>query len=399
MERVYSTYYQQIKETDLRFVRYLFDQLDWKSDRLIAITGARGCGKSTLMLQYIKKEWGSAAQNVIYISLDHIWFTTNSLYNFVDEFVKRGGEYLFLDEVHNYENWSQEIKNIYDNFPKLRIVFTGSSMLEIYKGNGDLSRRAVHYTLNGLSFREFLEFEYKQKLPAISLPELLKNHVEIAQNICSEHKIISLFEDYLKLGYFPYYKENPKNYHSKLLNTLNAVLDMDLPAIENIDHFSIRKLKRLLMIMSEMVPFTPNITQLSAQLGSSRNSTLNYLSLLQRAQIINLLEQDASGLRILAKPEKIYLNNTNLCYALTSDKPNIGNLRETFFLNQLKAVATVTSSPKCDFLVDDKYSFEIGGKNKGSEQIMGIENGFLALDNIEIGFDRKIPLWLFGFLY
>lgn len=399
MQTLYSSFYQLLKESETKFIRYLYYQIDW-NNRLIAITGSRGVGKSTLLLQYIKNTFGTAPQNVLYVSLDHIFFSAQyKLYELGAEFVQQGGEYLFLDEVHKYENWSQEIKNLYDSFPKLKIVFTGSSMLEVYKGNADLSRRVVHYVLHGMSFREYLILEKKLDIPAVSLETLLSSHVAMAQQINEQIKPIPLFQAYLKQGYYPYYKENKNLYYNKLLNTINTVLETDLPSVEKIEMFSVQKIKKLLLTIAGMVPFTPNITDLSTQLNVSRNSVLNFLFYLEKCHIINLLSQDVSGLRSLAKPEKIYLNNTNLIYAFEQNTPNIGNIRESFFFNQLKTVAKVTSAKETDFTIDDLYKFEIGGKNKGNEQIMGLKNAYLALDNIEYGFANKIPLWLFGFLY
>ncbi len=398
MESLFTAFHQQLRLTDSTFTRYLHSEIDWKN-RLIAITGPRGAGKSTLILQHIKKTFGNSPKNVLYASLDHIYFTTHRLFELGMEFEKQGGEYFFLDEVHKYADWSKEIKNLYDSFPNLKIVFTGSSMLEVYKGNADLSRRAIHYLLHGMSFREFLILEKKLDLPAVSLEYLLSNHIEISQEINERIKPLPLFEDYLKFGYYPYYKENKNLYQIKLLNVINVILEMDLPAVEKIELHSIRNIRKLLSIMAQMVPFTPNITDLSAKIGTSRNSLLSYLSILEKAQLLNLLSQDVSGLRGLSKPEKIYLHNTNLIHALDESKPDTGNLRETFFFNQLKVVASVMSSPKTDFCINNTFQFEIGGKNKGHEQITGLDKSYLALDNIESGFGNKIPLWLFGFLY
>ncbi|MDR0830422.1 MAG: AAA family ATPase [Prevotellaceae bacterium] len=398
IESLYTAFYRQLQETDTQFIRYLYHKISWKG-RLIAITGARGAGKSTLLLQYIKLNYDKIKKNALYVSLDNIWFTTNRLYDLGEEFVKQGGEALFLDEVHKYPEWAREIKNLYDSFPSLKIVFTGSSMLEIYKGNADLSRRAVHYQLHGLSFREYLLFEKKIDFPALSLDELLENHIEIAQNINEKIKPLPIFQKYIKAGYYPYFIEGEAIYPLKLMNVINVVLEMDLPSLEKIEIYSIHKIKKLLSILSKMVPFSPNVTSLSAQIEVSRNSLMNYLHILDKAHIINMLTSYSNGLKTLTKPEKIYLNNTNLIFAFANDKPDIGNLRETFFFNQLKAVSCVTSSQKTDFTIDGKYQFEVGGKNKGHEQIIGLPNAYLALDNIEYGFGNKIPLWLFGFLY
>ena len=398
MEDLYNSFYRQLRGINQKFVRYLYPLIDWNS-RLIAITGARGTGKSTLILQHIRKTFGLAPSSVMYLSLDHIYFSEHRLYDFGTEFVKQGGKYLFLDEVHKYLNWSQEIKNLYDNYPELHIVFTGSSMLEIYKGNADLSRRVIHYFLAGMSFREYLIFENIFETKSVSLEYLLKNHLAISQQINAVLKPLPHFQNYLRQGYYPYYKESKNLYATKLLNTLNVVLETDLPAIEKIELYSILKIKRLLIILSQLVPFTPNITELSAQLDVSRNSLLNYLSYLEKSQITNLLFQNTKGMSGLSKPQKIYLNNTNLSYALGGSSIDIGSFRETFFFNQLRVVADVTYSPQTDFTINKSHHFEIGGKNKGSEQLTGLPNAYLALDNIESGFGNKIPLWMFGFLY
>jgi predicted AAA+ superfamily ATPase len=398
LEILFAISYRQIQQTKTDFVRYLYDKINWNS-QLIGITGARGTGKSTLIRQYIKKTYGNNPKTALYASLDHIWFSSNNIYDLGEEFIKQGGECLVLDEVHKYPDWSREIKNLYDVFPQLKIVFTGSSMLEIYRGNADLSRRAIHYELFGLSFREYLIFDEKLDFHQITLENLLEKHTEIAGDINDKIKPLPLFNAYLKNGYYPYYKEDPKLYFVKLMNTLNVVIEMDLPAIEKIEFYSIYKIKKLLSALATMVPITPNITALSAQLEVSRNSLLNYLHILNKAQIISLLSIDATGFRTLAKPDKLYLNNTNLIYMFENNKPDVGNLRETFFFNQLKVVSEVTSSKNTDFTIDGKYKFEIGGKNKGHEQIIGLENAYLALDNVEYGFGNKIPLWLFGFLY
>jgi predicted AAA+ superfamily ATPase len=398
MEELFNWFYRQLKRTDMYLVRYLSPFINWDS-RLLSITGARGCGKTTLILQHIKSTYGNTPRDVLYASLDHLWFSTNSLYDLAVEFDKIDGRVLFLDEVHKYPNWSQEIKNIHDGFPDMKIVFTGSSMLQIYRGYGDLSRRAVHYLLAGMSFREYLKMEYKHDFEKISLEDILKNHVEISSAIIEKIKPIPAFGNYLKMGYYPYYKEDKNTYQLKLTNTINLILESDLPSVENIELYSIANIKKLLWIISTLVPFTPNISNLSSQIGVSRNSLLNFLNVLERADLINLLTTGSKGFNQLTKPEKIYLNNTNQIFALGGDKSNIGNIRETFFFNQLKVVSKVNYTKITDFLVDDKYLFEVGGKSKSFEQIANIENSFLAVDNIEYGFGNKIPLWLFGFLY
>jgi len=398
MEELFDLFYRELRKTDLSFQRYLTDEIHWDG-QLSAITGARGTGKTTMILQYIKKTFGNSPKDVLYISLDNIWFSGNRLFDLANNFEKQGGKYLFIDEVHKYENWSQEIKNIYDSFSDLKVVFTGSSILEIYKGNADLSRRAVHYILQGMSFREFLKYDQEIEFEKFTLENILQNHIEIASTINEKVRPLPLFNTYLKQGYYPYYKKDKRFYLSKLANTINLILETDLPAVEAIEMYSIRKIKKLLWIISQSVPFSPKITDLASDLGVSRNSLLNYLTILERGGLINSLQSSTKGINSLTKPEKIYLNNTNQIYAFDSNKPNIGNLRETFFFNQLKAVSEITSANKADFTINNKYIFEVGGKNKGHEQIVGLENAYLALDNIEYGFGNKIPLWLFGMLY
>ena len=398
MEELFDVFYRELRKTNLSFQRYLSDEIHWDG-RLSAITGARGTGKTTMILQHIKKTFGNSPKDALYVSLDNIWFSGNRLFDLANNFEKQGGKYLFIDEVHKYENWSQEIKNIYDSFSDLKLVFTGSSMLEIYRGNADLSRRAVHYILQGLSFREFLKYDQNIEIDKFTLEDILQNHIEIASAINEKIRPLPLFNSYLKHGYYPYYKTDKQFYLSKLANTINLILEVDLPAVETIEMYSIRKIKKLLWIISQSVPFSPKITELAANIGVSRNSLLNYLTILERGGLINSLQSNTRGINSLTKPEKIYLNNTNLVYAFDSIKPNIGNLRETFFFNQLKTIGEVTSANKADFTVNNKFIFEVGGKNKGHEQIVGSENAYLALDNLEYGFGAKIPLWLFGMLY
>jgi len=398
MENLFKTFYQLLSRTDLTFVRYLYSKIRWKN-RLIAIRGARGTGKTTLLLQHIKKNFGVAPKEVLYVSLDNIWFSNNRLIDLASDFDKMGGKILFIDEVHKYSNWSQEIKNMYDSFPDLKIVFTGSSMLEIYKGNADLSRRAVHYVLQGMSFREFLKYDQNIEFEVFTLENILQNHIEIASAINQKIRPLPLFQRYLKEGFYPYYKEDSEIFGDRLLNTVNVILETDLPSVENIEIHTIKKIKQLLYVIAQRVPFSPNINELATIIEVSRKSLLNYLTFLEKAQLISLLQQDVSGFRILTKPEKIYLNNTNLAFCLENEKPDIGNLRETFFFNQLKAIGEVTSAKIADFTVNNKYTFEVGGKNKGHEQIVGLDNAYLALDNIEYGYFNKIPLWLFGMFY
>lgn len=398
MKQLFATFYQLKERTSLDFVRYLYHEIRW-NNRLIAITGARGTGKTTLMLQYIKEHYPGYGSEALYASLDNIWFATHSLYELADEFQKMGGKALFLDEVHKYPTWSREIKNIYDSFPDMKVVFTGSSLLEIHKGEADLSRRAVTYHLHGLSFREFLQFEYGYQMNAVPLADILTRHIETAIEIGKQLKPLVAFKEYLTYGYYPYYKEDKVMYHERLLATLNTILDVDLPSTEKIDYYSLGKIKKLFAILAQLVPYIPNISMLSKEIEVSRISLLNFLTYLQKAQALLLLDKEALGIKQLTKPEKIYLGNTNYAYALGGEKTDIGNVRETFFFNQTLVRHKVTYSTQIDFTLDETYNFEIGGKNKTKKQLAGVENGYLALDNIELGFGNEIPLWLFGLLY
>ncbi|MDR2844312.1 MAG: AAA family ATPase [Candidatus Symbiothrix sp.] len=400
MEQLFTTFYRHLDNTDERFSRYLIPEIRW-NNRLIGILGARGCGKTTLLLQYIKTTYGIRPENVLYASLDNIWFSTHTLYDLANRFYLLGGKILFLDEVHKYANWSIEIKNIYDDFTDMKIVFTGSSILNIFKSSGDLSRRAIYYMLHGMSFREYLIFEglLDKSFKAFTLNEILTNHVSIAQEMNRKIKPIPAFKDYLKNGYYPYYKEDKESYHERVLQIFNTIIETDLPIVENIDIYSIGKIKKLFYILSSLVPFTPNISKLSAEIDVTRISLMNYLQYLNKAQAIMTLEKAANGMSKLVKPEKIFLQNTNYIYALNAEKADIGTIRETFFLNQLRVKHRVDYVPETDFKVDGTYYFEIGGKSKGEKQISTLPNAFLVLDNIETGFSNRIPLWLFGFLY
>ncbi|MDL2239840.1 AAA family ATPase [Bacteroidales bacterium OttesenSCG-928-L14] len=400
MKQLFSTFYRNLEETDMRFERYLKNQIDW-NNRLIAITGARGTGKTTLLLQHIKSKYGNNPQEILYVSLDNIYFSVHTLYELANDFHLMDGKVLFLDEVHKYSTWAQEIKNIYDDFPKMKIVFTGSSILQIFKANADLSRRIRHYQLFGMSFREFLIYEglLDNSQKSYSLDEILKNHILIAQQLLKEIKPLSAFQRYLQYGYYPYYKEDIYGYGERVMQTFNTIVETDLPTVEHIDYYSVSKIKKLFYILSTMVPFSPNISQLSQMVDVTRTSLMNYLLLLEKAHAVLLLKKEATGMRQMVKPEKVYLQNPNYCYALSSDNPDIGNLRETFFFNQLQQSHDVTYTEQTDFHIDGKSFFEIGGKNKTTQQIKNLNNAYLALDNLEIGFRNEIPLWLFGFLY
>ncbi|MDR2148346.1 MAG: AAA family ATPase [Tannerella sp.] len=395
MDSLVKIYLRLLQETEVKTFRYLHSNMDW-DERCIAIIGAKGVGKTTLLLQHIKATFEDKNE-ALYASLDNSWFANHTIFDLADEFYMNGGTHLFLDEIHHYPNWATEIKNIYDSFPKLKIVFTGSSLLQIYKSTADLSRRVVYENLEGLSFREFLKFEKVGDFPVFSLKEIVENHQNIAFQITENIKIMPLFKKYLRNGYYLFYKEGLKKYDIKLQEAVNNVIDIDVPAIENIEFESRYKLKRLLAILATLVPCTPKITDLSTAIDSNRNNTVKYLSLLANAKLLNLVSYKNKTIGDLTKPDKVLLNNTNLSY-LYGDNANIGSARETFFVNQLSAVADVILAPQGDFVIGN-YTFEVGGKKKSFEQIKDIPNSFVVADDIEIGHNNKIPLWMFGLLY
>jgi len=397
MDTLIEKSYQKVRDVDTRFIRSIMDKIDW-NDRLIGIRGARGVGKTTLLLQRIKKFLGNTSES-LYVSLDNLWFAEHSLLNLVDFFVKRGGKFLFLDEVHKYPKWSQAIKNIYDDFPTLKVIFTGSSLLEILNARADLSRRAIVYDIQGLSYREFLNVTQKADFQIVSLSDILKNHKEISDEILLKVKPLQFFNDYLQYGYYPFFTEGITRFSYRLEEVVNMILEVELPLLRNVEPAYVLKIKQLLQIVSESVPFIPNIENLSKRIEIHRNTLLSYLYYLQETRITNYLHKDISGINRLQKPEKIYLENSNLAYTLAENNTDIGNIRETFFLNQLSYNHVVEYPNNGDFWIDKKYLFEIGGKSKSGKQIKDTSNAYIAADNIEYGFDKKIPLWLFGMLY
>ena len=397
MEKLIERSIRKINTFNQKFERYLYSKINW-SNRLISIKGARGTGKTTLLLQYAKS-LQKQQKKVIYIAMDDLFFLKNNLLELAEKFEQLGGRYLLIDEVHKYPNWSREIKLIYDDLPSINVVFTSSSILEIFKSESDLSRRVVNYDLKELSFREYLEVSKVKKIPAFTLEELLLNHTEIASDLLQTFKPIPVFNEYIKNGVYPYFLEDLESYHQKIRNTINLIIDVDIHAVENIDYQLLTKLKKLLFMISTNVPYTVNVSKLSEVIGVSRPTLLHALSLLERARLIVQMNKVNKGMGVLTKPEKIYLNNTNLAYALGEDGVNIGSSRETFFVNQLSGIHSVELSEKADFIVDKKYTFEVGGKNKKQVQIQGIPDAYIVKDTIEIGVGNIIPLYLFGLIY
>lgn len=396
MEILIQRFYEKYNQTSVRLVRDFMQSIDW-SNRFIGIRGSRGVGKTTLLLQFIKQRF-KPDYRVLYVSLDHLYFSDHLLYDLADEFQKKGGELLALDEVHRYPGWASELKNIYDDFPQLKVVFTGSSLLQLSKAKADLSRRAVMYEMPGLSFREFLRFEQIITLPAVSIDDIFRNHIELAMETTKSIKPLEHFSDYLKYGYYPFYLENQKAFHQKLQETILVALEIDIPQFESVQISHVILIKKLLQVIAGSVPFKPNMNAISQRTGISLNTLKRYIKYLSDAGIITLLLPPDKGINNLNKPDKIYLQNTNLMYSLAPENTETGNIRETFFISQMYH-QQFHSSPATDFFIKGKYHAEIGGKSKQQRQIKGLTDAYIIKDNIEIGQNNVIPLWLFGFQY
>ncbi len=390
MEKLYEKFRLKLEETPTDYVRYLHDEIAW-DDRLIAITGARGVGKSTLVLQHIKLH--DDVDTSLYVTADDLWFSNHSVVELAETFYKNGGKTLYIDEIHKYKNWSTEIKNVYDTYSQLKVVYTGSSILDLQKGGADLSRRRLEYKMYGLSFREYLKIGRGVEVPIHSLEQVLSNRIEFQMK---DYRPIALFKEYLKEGYYPYFQS--KGYYLRLLSVVNRVVEEDIPKFAELSVATAGKLKKLLYIIAQSVPFKPNYSKLGRDLDTHRNSVSELMVWLDKAGLINTLRDDTHGMSALGKVDKIYLNNPNLSYALSDTTPNIGNIRETTFLSLLKVTHTVTSSSVSDFKVGD-YTFEIGGRNKKQKQIQGIGNAYVVKDDIEYGYQNVVPLWAFGLLY
>ena len=389
MDRIFEYSSKLISSEDTSFLRYKYHEINW-NNRLIGLIGPRGVGKTTLVLQYIKNNLDT--QKTLYVTAEDFYFADNRLIDLADDFVKFGGKYLFIDEIHKYPDWSKELKLIYDYHQDLKVVFTGSSVLDIKKGSSDLSRRAVIYSMQGLSFREYLMLFKQIKVPIFNLEEILNHKVDLPQI----SRPLPLFADYLKKGYYPFARED--DFNLKLQQVINQTLEADIPTYADMNVATGRKLKQLLAIVAQSAPFKPNMSKIAEMLKISRNNIADYLLYMEEAGMIIQLRSSTEGIRALGKVDKVYLDNTNLAYSLAVKNQNIGNIRETFFLNQLSVNHYVTSSLLGDFKIDS-IDFEVGGKNKGLKQIKNAEKGFLVKDDIEKGFLNTIPLWHFGLLY
>ena len=397
LDEILRIYNRRLQGTPEGFKRYLIDKIDWR-DNLIAIKGAKGTGKTTMLLQHIKESF-TDKDKALYLSLDNLWFETHSINDLVEYHYTHGGTHLFLDEVHYYSKWKTLIKNINDDYPGLHVVYTGSSMLKIDSGVADLSRRQLPYTLHGMSFREYLLYEGLAEMEPISLDLLLRDHHRIAEDILSNGmKILPAFGEYLRYGYYPFYKSVYSGFEIRLQQVVNHVLENDYPIIEGVEQSTIRKTKRMFMILAEQVPQTPNMSNLYNELETDRNQGLKMLYALEKAGLLALLSDKPKHIDKLSRPEKIFMDNSNLMYAYAM-APNIGTVRETFFLSQLAVDHSVTYPAKGDFLVDGKYLFEVGGRKKSFEQIKDAADSYLAVDDTEIGHHNRIPLWMFGLLY
>ena len=397
MESILELSQSRMTNASARHTRYLMKKIP-KDQRLVLINGSRGTGKTTLLLQ-ILRSLGLPSVIAAYISLDDIIFSRYPAGDFAEWFVKRGGEYLLIDEVHRNPRWSVIVKTLYDRYPMLKMIISGSSALQIEPGEADLSRRMLALHLNELSLREFIAMKYDIEFSPVSLEEVFYDHERLTREISLKVKPLMIFNEYLKHGAYPFFLEGIQYYHERLANAVNAVIDTDFPAVSGITYGSVLKIRKLLSVIAESVPFTPNINELSRKVEVSRDLMYRYLYMLEKSGLIYQLRRDSKGISIMSKPEKIYLHNTSLSQALALHGTEKGSERETFFINQVSALYEVNYSGKGDFIIENKYTVEVGGKNKTGKQIMSVEDSFLVKDDLEHGAGNTIPLWLFGFLY
>ena len=397
MERLLEQSARLIAGTETNFKRFLFQGIRW-NNRLIGIKGARGTGKTTLVLQWIKSQQFNSNE-AIYLSLDDLYFTKNTLKETVDAFFKQGGQVLALDEVHKYPHWAQEIKNIFDFYPSLKIIFTGSSVINISQHGGDLSRRSLMYDLPGLSYREFLAMQHIADLPHIDLETLLLNSNELINSLPNDFRPLQYFNNYLQYGYYPFGLGDPPSLHQRIQQLVRTIVEVDMSELADFDIRNAKKMLQLIYIIAQQVPFKPNLSALALKSGIHRNSLHNYLHFLEKAKIISLLFPSGNSTVQLQKPEKIYLNNPTLMAALGEEGTNIGNMRETFLFSQLNACYNVRFPKQGDFIVSDKYCLEVGGRSKGAGQIANVKNAWVVKDELELPAGKALPLWLFGLLY
>ena len=399
MESLFNKQERLLAQTSTRIVRSIIDTIHW-GNRLIAIRGSRGVGKTTLMLQYIKKNYKAGSREVLYCTLDSIYFSSHSLIGLIEKFYMQGGKHLFLDEVHKYPSWSREIKEAYELYPMMRIVFSGSSLLKILNADADLSRRCIPYTMYGLSFREFLMFYKNIDLPKFTLQEVLSNAGNICHEVNEKCRPVQMFKEYLQEGYYPFFAGNREDYYIALENVVNLILEQEMPLLCGVDPAYVRKLKALLGFLSTSIPYQVDITKLSGILGLTRNTVITYLQSLDRAELIKLIYSDLSSVKKMQKPDKIYIQNTNLLYAIASAPISVGTVRETYVVSQLYVNHTVEyGKSQGDFVVDHKYTFEVGGSDKTFKQIADLPDSYILADNMEFSSGNKLPIWLVGMTY
>lgn len=386
-----------LENTSLEFKRFLFTEISWKN-RLIGIKGARGTGKTTLCLQWLKEQ-NLTSSKAAYFSLDDLYFTNHSLKETIAQFHKQGGKILVLDEVHKHKNWSVEIKNIYDVYTDLKIVFTGSSIIDISRQQGDLSRRAVMYELPGLSYREFLALRYGLNIPVFTLENLLSDAAALKKQLPRGFRPLEHFSEYLQTGYYPFMIEDTLTVHRKINQLIRTIVEYDMAELKDFDIRNAKKVLQLMYVIAQQVPFKPNIAKLSEKTEIHRNSLNSYLHYLEQAKLISLLQPAGRSTSTLQKPEKIYLNNTNLAYSLAENQVEKGNIRETFFYSQVAVIGKIDMPKQGDFLVNNRYTFEVGGKDKVRKQLTGIKNAWIVKDDMEYPIGGELPLWMFGLLY
>lgn len=400
MEALIKRHLNRMQTVNLDFVRSLMEEIDW-NERLLMIKGQKGVGKTTLMTQRILQTFGSTnTTDVLYVSLDNIYFGTHRLLDFIERFHAQGGKYLFLDEVHKYKGWSLEIKNAYDEFTDMHIVLSGSSLINLSEGEADLSRRCISYTMLGLSFREYLQMYHQKVFRRRTLQDIFTDGNSLCAEVNAQLRPLPLFSEYLRFGYYPFLKEGQHNYYVRIENIVNNIIEVELPQLRKLEVGNIRKVKSLLGILSSNVPYTVDTVKLSTMAEISRTTLLQYLHNLNEASLIQLLYSDATSVKRLQKPDKIYMENTNMLHALATTQVNEGTEREVFFINQLSSGHVVEySKTSADFTIDHQYTIEVGGRSKDGKQIAGLTDGFIASADEEYALGNKIPLWAFGFLY
>lgn len=399
MESLFKKHDRLVTVTSTEIIRQWANSINWDA-RLMAIRGPKGVGKTTMMLQYIKLNYKLLDRQVLYVSCEDKYFSNHSLLSLAEQFYLNGGRHLFLDEVHKYDDWSNEIKEIYDFYPTMRIVLSGSSLLSMTEGDADLARRCINHNIQGLSFREFLHFYKGIKMPIYPIEQVLQDPAPLIEEMNKHGRPIALLKEYLKYGYYPYYLNNETDYHIAIQQVVNKIIDIELPRICGVDMNNTRKIKSLLTILCASVPFQVDITKLATQSGLKRDTIINYLSYLDKAKLIRLLYSDLKNIKRMQKPDKIYIDNTNLLNAWATTPIQIGTIRETFVANQLSVNHMVEfRKTNGDFLVDSKYTFEVGGDDKDFQQIANVADSFILADDMETAIGKKLPIWVVGFDY